>query len=605
MFVQIRKESNSRKNCGPIWRGLFCIDLVDCELKTLILTPMSTMLKSIPNPKVDMLRRMLNVFYESRSTQSCLVISVLLFATGLFLAAGSRNAGHVSGHLTAKNFGALRRLPSQSRLTFVSGQVTDDEEEKSDGKVERVSSDTEKNFELPPPCQDWEKPAFALFCTGRQNGYIEPCGCTGLANAKGGLSRRHTFLNQLRARGWDVVPLDVGNQVRRFGAQAEIKLQTTATLLRLMNYEAIALGPDDLRLSVGELAAAIVGNGAGNDSIFISANANMLDLNPRLRIVDVAGKKLGIVAILGTEEQKKVNSPDIQFMPPKDAIASVLPELQAANCDYFVLLSHASTDESNELAKAFPAFSVVITAGGAGEPTAEPLHVDGSNAHIIQVGTKGMYVGVLGFYPDAQQPWRYERVELDSRFSDSEGVLEQFAQYQNQLRDLGFAGLGIRAVPHPSKRQFVGHETCGECHTTAYEIFENTPHFHATDSIAHPTERSDIPRIYDPECLSCHVTGWNPQEYFPYESGYVGFEQSKFLHSNGCENCHGPGSAHVAAENGDVDVTEKEIEKRRDEMKITLEATKKTKCYDCHDLDNSPEFEFDSYWEEVKHEGKD
>lgn len=455
------------------------------------------------------------------------------------------------------------------------------------------------------PCADWEPPLFALFCTGRQNGYIEPCGCTGLENAKGGLSRRYTFWQQLRERGWNVVPVDVGNQVRRFGPQPELKLQTTATVLRLMNYAGVALGPDDLRLSIGELASVVAGSGEGNDAVFISANANLLDLNPRFRTVEVAGKKLGIVAILGTEEQKSVNSPEIEFSAAKEAITNVLADPELENCDFLILLAHASTRETNELAEAFPQFQVIVSAGGAGEPPLEPLTIAGSDTQIVQVGTKGMYVGVLGYYPNASPAFRFERVELDARFPDTEIVMTNFALYQRQLQDLGLQGLGLRPVPHPSGKQFVGHEVCGDCHTAAYEIFENTPHFHATDSIAFPTERSEIVRHHDPECLSCHVTGWNPQEYFPYVSGYLDFEQSKHLHANGCENCHGPGSDHVAAESGDEDVSEEEQEKRRAEMRISLEEARKSKCYECHDLDNSPDFEFDSYWEEVKHYGKD
>jgi hypothetical protein len=81
-------------------------------------------------------------------------------------------------------------------------------------------------------------------------------------------------------------------------------------------------------------------------------------------------------------------------------------------------------------------------------------------------------------------------------------------------------------------------------------------------------------------------------------------EQSKLLHTNGCENCHGPGSAHVAAENGDVDVSDEELEKLQLEMRLTLKQAE-DKCFECHDIDNSPDFEFESYWEEVKHYGKD
>ena len=100
------------------------------------------------------------------------------------------------------------------------------------------------------------------------------------------------------------------------------------------------------------------------------------------------------------------------------------------------------------------------------------------------------------------------------------------------------------------------------------------------------------------------MVGWNPQGYFPYESGYWELSQKK-LYSNGCENCHGPGSAHVAAEEGDADVSDEVIERLRVEMRVSLEESKKTGCYECHDLDNSPTFKFDEYWEEIEHYGKD
>jgi hypothetical protein len=105
----------------------------------------------------------------------------------------------------------------------------------------------------PPPFDGWANPVVALAITGQQLGYIEPCGCTGLENQKGGLARRFTLLKQLRDdKGWPVVALDVGSQVKRFGKQSEIKFQRTAEGLRAMDYKAAALGAEDLRLSAGE-----------------------------------------------------------------------------------------------------------------------------------------------------------------------------------------------------------------------------------------------------------------------------------------------------------------------------------------------------------------
>ena len=159
----------------------------------------------------------------------------------------------------------------------------------------------------PGPVQDpevlfknWPKPAYVLFLTGRQHGYIEPCGCTGLENQKGGLARRDTLLNGLRSRPWDVVPIDVGNQVRRFGRQPEIKFQLTVNSLQRMKYQAVGLGPDDLKLPAGELVALIAG-GADESTPFVAANVVVLDrsLLPEYQVLKVGTEKIGITAVLG------------------------------------------------------------------------------------------------------------------------------------------------------------------------------------------------------------------------------------------------------------------------------------------------------------------
>src|SRR3954468_2611346 len=95
----------------------------------------------------------------------------------------------------------------------------------------------------------WPKPQAVLVISGNQHGYLEPCGCTGLANQKGGLARRHSFIKQLADKGWEVLPLDAGNQVRRIGPRAELQFQMSANALKEMGYRAIGLGNEDLQLN--------------------------------------------------------------------------------------------------------------------------------------------------------------------------------------------------------------------------------------------------------------------------------------------------------------------------------------------------------------------
>ena len=57
---------------------------------------------------------------------------------------------------------------------------------------------------------DWPDPKALIVITGELDGYIEPCGCTGKENQKGGLSRRQNFLRAVTAAGWPLVAVDLG-----------------------------------------------------------------------------------------------------------------------------------------------------------------------------------------------------------------------------------------------------------------------------------------------------------------------------------------------------------------------------------------------------------
>jgi hypothetical protein len=448
-----------------------------------------------------------------------------------------------------------------------------------------------------------------LVVSGQQFGYIEPCGCTGLTNQKGGLARRDTMLEQLQTqRGWNVVPLDAGNQVGRIGAQAGIKYQFTINALRQMKYRVVGFGPDDLRLPVGELLAAITAstNDQGQSDLFVSANVDALGFVAPYRVIESGGLKIGVTCVLGEEARAKVTQDELQTRPTEDALREAIERMKAERCDVTVCLAQAADEDCRKLAQAVPGIDLMVAAAGVGEPRYQAEPIPGTRTAMIQAGLKGMYLGVVGVYKSGRPRLRYQRVALDARFEDSRRMLDNLAQYQGVLKEKGLAGLGLRPVPHV-RGQFAGSESCGDCHVRAYEKWLETPHAHATDSIAHPTERSNIARHFDPECLSCHVTGWNPQGYYPYISGYVDLDQSKLLHGNGCENCHGPGKAHVEAENGG-DFSEQDVQRLRQQMHVELSKSEQS-CMECHDLDNSPDFHlpnaFQKYWEPIKHPWRD
>tara|TARA_B110000495_G_C23040442_1_gene623687 strand:- start:1118 stop:2920 length:1803 start_codon:yes stop_codon:yes gene_type:complete len=467
--------------------------------------------------------------------------------------------------------------------------------------------------------KDWEKPEFVLFISGRQHGYIEPCGCVTLARQKGGLMRRHAVQKILQARDWDVVSIDAGNQVRRFGQQPLIKIRKTyEALCDQMGYEFIGLGPDDLKLPAIDLAQTIanVDNGA---SPFTCANVNLLGMTNDHLIVEKGGKRIGITMILGDEHLESIKQEHVETQAAAAGLKKVIPKL--ADCDFKVLVAFADLEASRKLANQFPEFDVLVTAGGYGDPTLRPEIVTAANGHqtaIVQVGVKGMHVGLIGYFEkDGKSRIEYERVELTDRFKDSDEIKKVFKSYQDELKTLWETGnfKDIVERDHPSGNQFVGSSTCADCHDEEYAIWEDGaeggggPHEEATrDLELNPNDdRVWVQRHFDPECVSCHVTGWNPQDFYPYKTGYSKLADED-LHGNGCENCHGPGSAHVAMEElvakGQA-VDPKERVRTIREMYLSVSEARLNSCKECHDLDNSPDFlkegAFDDYWPQVAH----
>ena len=220
-----------------------------------------------------------------------------------------------------------------SRLSMITNTpvLTDDDDE-VESAVMKDPNDIAK---------DWEKPDVTLFISGRQHGYIEPCGCITLARQKGGMMRRHRVQKILQGRGWDLVPIDAGNQVRRFGQQPLLKLgKTYEGMCKVMKYDAIGLGPDDLKLPSLDLAQTMDNVYTGNNIPFVCANVEVLDesLTQKFVIIERAGKKIGVTMVIGNEHIADLEKRDgLIVEKAEDGLAKAAQQMQAAKCDAMVL----------------------------------------------------------------------------------------------------------------------------------------------------------------------------------------------------------------------------------------------------------------------------
>lgn len=478
-----------------------------------------------------------------------------------------------------------------------------------------VESQTLKKLaEDKPLFEGWDKPSAVLVLSGEQHGHLEPCGCS--ENQSGGIARRHELIQLIEAKGWPLTAFDLGGTVNRSRSQSKLKFQTFLAAMKDMRYSVLNLGPEELKLGAADLLAAHTPDEKNplNSLGFVSANVTLfgspeIGTPLRSKVLTLGKVKVGVTSVLGAGFRKEVApdgaGTDITVEEPATALRAVLKGLQELKPDLLVLLSHGDLLEARNLAKAFPQFDVILTSGGVEDPEANNPQKVG-NTLVVQVGHKGKYTGVLGFFPDdATHRLRYEFIKLTpGRFKDSVKMIDHMKFYQELLKNEQLAEKEP-PIKHPSGARFVGTKACAECHTKAFDVWKETGHARAYDSLIEGRpELKDrwVSRISDPECLSCHVTGWQPQEALRYVSGFESKQKTPHLLDNGCENCHGPGSRHIQF----IDAGDKES--ARKEVRVTMDEARKTLCYTCHDTDNDPKFgskTFDQYWDKIKHKGLD
>ncbi len=467
----------------------------------------------------------------------------------------------------------------------------------------------------------WGQPAAALVLSGEIHGYLEPCGCS--PTQSGGFARRGHLLKELEKRGWPLAALDVGGLLKRPYLQDRIKLEFLLAGMQDMHYAGIGLGVEELQLGTDFLMTQYVPDAPGQPKSIPFLGANLVfydspDIRPPFpfQIVSVGDVKFGVTAVTGLSLKESVAPAGVDnhitFLDPAQALKTVVPLIQAEQPDVLVLLSHGTTEEARQLAEAFPEFRIILTAGGPEDASGKPIAVN--DTWILETGMKGRAVGVLGYFPnDEKRPFRYELIELDNRrFLIDDRMTELMKRYQQRLIDGKVSQSDELKQDHLSGWQFVGAEQCGECHKKSYEHWKTTGHAKATDTLIHgrPGEEAHwVPRLFDPECLSCHVTGWEPQSYRRYDSGYLSEEASPHLRGQQCENCHGPGSQHTELERAfardSQSVAADELERLRKAVRRSYDTAEKQICFQCHDAENSPKFKFEDFWEEVKHPWKD
>ena len=397
------------------------------------------------------------------------------------------------------------------------------------------------------------------------NGWIVPCGCS--TKQSGGLLRRGTLVEDLKRKD-RVVVLDAG------GASAGV------SDYHRTKFEAILDGEKLMKIAAHNIGAAEAKFGAETlrktqterKIPFVSANVFDEEGNSvaqTFRLIERAGQTFAVTGVLDPSFQ--AGSLDVR--EPSQALLDLLDQLPTV--DGIIVLAYLPREALLSLAKKMPEVDAFI-----GGPTGQTIAATQLGATLVMSATnKGKFVAQLTLDVAKSPRWSGEIVEVDDSWADDSAQTENLANFHRTLAAHDFVatqtGLTDQTlVRFDSSHAFVGNDACAKCHVADCTHFASTKH-----AVAWSTLQQKGSQV-DPYCQQCHTTGYGAP------GGFMSVSQSADRVNVGCESCHGPGQQHTA-----------------DPTIRTLFAAK-DQCLQCHDRENSPAFEYATYWQKIIHGAK-
>lgn len=388
-----------------------------------------------------------------------------------------------------------------------------------------------------------------LLIGGNTDGYLSPCGCT--KPMSGGIRRRVAAILAL-SKGGEAVVLENGGLVSGTGRQDELKAETMAESLKAAGVTAINLSRSEAALGAPMVNALQRLSGGA----FLTGAVK----NPSESLAATRAQGPFLIGAASMQDEALATSLGGEPISAEKATESLLEAAKTAGKTP-VLMLDGSREDAKALATKFPALPMIIFRS-TGDPPAQPDR-QGSTL-LVTPGERGKHVIRFAFDKDFSG---YSVVKLGPDVSDDATAGRAYDRYLTRVTGQKL----LDRIPRNPGAEFAGTKTCGSCHQEAYEIWKKTPHSHALKTL------EDDKHGRDPDCVACHVVGLD------LETGFRDRILTPELADVGCESCHGPGKEHSL------------------NPAVKMGKAGQKSCAPCHKPENSPKFDFESYWARVIH----
>jgi len=240
--------------------------------------------------------------------------------------------------------------------------------------------------------------------------------------------------------------------------------------------------------------------------------------------------------------------------------------------DIIVLLTHAKRETALTYLD-IDGVDIVINGHIASETDVIDMKPALMNGKIfVQSSPRGQKMGELKVQvnPENHKTFRHNLVKLDSSIKSDPEMVKLYQRYNEKVEAIFFEALATKRKKN-KRAVYAGESVCKTCHPAEHAIWSGSQHGHAYDTLR------KINKAFDPECLVCHVVGYN------LAGGFISELDTPDLKNVQCEVCHGSGKDHAL-------FPKKGFGSRATEA-----------CSQCHVKNHSPRFNYAEYWPKIKH----
>jgi hypothetical protein len=348
--------------------------------------------------------------------------------------------------------------------------------------------------------------------------------------------------------------LENGGFVQGASAQDVLKADALAETLGSFPHNAVNLTGSEAKLGFGRIDEISRLSGSPVISTALTANST-LKVDPFRQfgpaLVGGAVANPSVFRALGQDA-----------LTDEQAASELVAEAQSRKLIPVLMLS-GSEEEAEKIAGEDPDIALIVFSSLA-DPPGTPKRV--GSTWLVTPGENGKFLVTLSLV--GSQFSGYTKVQLDPAVKDDPLVSRIYSGYLRRIDGLNLIDQTVRQPGQP----YSGSERCGSCHREALAAWHASAHSHALATLEKEGHG------HDPDCVRCHVTG------LAMTTGFRSRAATPALGVVGCESCHGAGENHSRTPNA---VHMRKIDRRS--------------CIGCHSIENSPTFDFLTYWARIKH----